>query len=96
MVVETQRSAEQNMPGGNSAVVPPDPMPNSAVKRRSADGSVGSPHARVGNCQTSIRKSPVERLGFFAFVIRKNTHSPQYFALRQGGKGGCEGAYTGM
>ncbi len=23
------------------------------VKRRSADGSVGSPHARVGNCQTS-------------------------------------------
>ncbi|OWS86498.1 hypothetical protein B7C53_06990 [Escherichia coli] len=28
-------------------------MPNSEVKRRSADGSVGSPHARVGNCQTS-------------------------------------------
>ncbi|MER1975890.1 hypothetical protein KHU12_07695, partial [Pseudocitrobacter faecalis] len=26
-------------------------MPNSEVKRRSADGSVGSPHARVGNCQ---------------------------------------------
>ncbi|WP_420900127.1 hypothetical protein, partial [Escherichia coli] len=23
------------------------------VKRRSADGSVGSPHARVGNCQAS-------------------------------------------
>ena len=39
------------MPGGDSAVVPPDPMPNSEVKRRSADGSVGSPHARVGNCQ---------------------------------------------
>ncbi|MEC5375984.1 hypothetical protein N8L13_21160, partial [Pseudocitrobacter sp. MW920760] len=29
------------------------PMPNSEVKRRSADGSVGSPHARVGNCQAS-------------------------------------------
>ncbi|HFU8775619.1 TPA: hypothetical protein ACH7HS_003071, partial [Escherichia coli] len=28
-------------------------MPNSEVKRRSADGSVGSPHARVGNCQAS-------------------------------------------
>uniref|UniRef100_UPI00196A02DF hypothetical protein n=1 Tax=Photorhabdus namnaonensis TaxID=1851568 RepID=UPI00196A02DF len=27
------------------------PMPNSAVKRRSADGSVGSPHVRVGHCQ---------------------------------------------
>ncbi len=39
------------MPGGDSAVVPPDPMPNSAVKRRSADGSVGSPHVRVGHCQ---------------------------------------------
>ncbi|EFR2913558.1 hypothetical protein H0K98_001962 [Salmonella enterica] len=23
------------------------------MKRRSADGSVGSPHARVGNCQAS-------------------------------------------
>ena len=44
---------KQNLPGGNSAVVPPDPMPNSEVKRRSADGSVGSPHVRVGNCQAS-------------------------------------------
>ncbi len=44
---------KQNLPGGLSAVVPPDPMPNSEVKRRSADGSVGSPHARVGNCQAS-------------------------------------------
>ncbi len=43
-----------NLPGGDSAVVPPDPMPNSAVKRRSADGSVGSPHVRVGNCQALI------------------------------------------
>jgi hypothetical protein len=30
-------------------------MPNSEVKRRSADGSVGSPHARVGHCQASIK-----------------------------------------
>ena len=44
----------QNLPGGNSAVVPPDPMPNSVVKRRSADGSVGSPHVRVGNRQVII------------------------------------------
>ncbi len=44
---------KKNLPGGESAVVPPDPMPNSEVKRRSADGSVGSPHARVGNCQAS-------------------------------------------
>ena len=59
----------KNLPGGTSAVVPPDPMPNSEVKRRSADGSVGSPHVRVGNCQASNKaESPVERLGFFAFV----------------------------
>ncbi len=52
----------KNLPGGESAVVPPDPMPNSEVKRRSADGSVGSPHARVGNCQASncgVSKTPV-------------------------------------
>ena len=45
-----KRVNKQNLPGGDSAVVPPDPMPNSEVKRRSADGSVGAPHARVGNC----------------------------------------------
>ncbi len=32
---------------------PPDPMPNSAVKRNSADGSVVSPHVRVGHRQAS-------------------------------------------
>ena len=54
------RRLEKNLPGGRSAVVPPDPMPNSEVKRRSADGSVGSPHARVGNCQASNKaKNPV-------------------------------------
>ncbi|CRH36174.1 hypothetical protein BN1183_CJ_01910 [Pantoea ananatis] len=55
----------KNLPGGCSAVVPPDPMPNSEVKRRSADGSVGSPHARVGNCQASNRKAPYESAGLF-------------------------------
>ncbi|OYK41088.1 hypothetical protein CI771_25640, partial [Escherichia coli] len=42
------------------------------VKRRSADGSVGSPHARVGNCQASnLAKGPVGRLGLFAYVRNK-------------------------
>ncbi len=54
----------KNLPGGESAVVPPDPMPNSEVKRRSADGSVGSPHARVGNCQASPKEPPVNAGGF--------------------------------
>ena len=33
---------------------PPDPFPNSVVKRHIADGSVGSPHVRVGHRQASI------------------------------------------
>ena len=31
------------------------PIPNSVVKRFSADGSVGLPHVRVGHCQTPIK-----------------------------------------
>jgi hypothetical protein len=55
------------LPGGLSAVVPPDPMPNSEVKRRSADGSVGSPHARVGHCQASNKaETPCQKRGVFA------------------------------
>jgi hypothetical protein len=30
------------MPGGDSVVVPPDPMPNSEVKRTRADDSVAA------------------------------------------------------
>ena len=62
---------KQNLPGGLSAVVPPDPMPNSEVKRRSADGSVGSPHVRVGNCQTLIKKNPSRKAGVFCFAEQK-------------------------
>ncbi len=54
-------------------MVPPDPMPNSEVKRRSADGSVGSPHVRVGNCRASNKtKGSVGRLGllFLCFAAR--------------------------
>ena len=38
----------------NRAVEPPDPIPNSEVKRSIADGSVGLPHVRVGHRQASI------------------------------------------
>ena len=63
----------KNLPGGDSAVVPPDPMPNSEVKRRSADGSVGSPHVRVGNCQASNKaESSAERLSFLFLRFNKN------------------------
>ena len=33
------------------AVEPPEPIPNSEVKRSIADGSVGLPHVRVGHRQ---------------------------------------------
>lgn len=60
---------KQTLPGGDSAVVPPDSMPNSAVKRRSADGSVGSPHVRVGHCQASNKvESLMRKHGAFCFV----------------------------
>ena len=42
--------------GVHRAVVPPDPFSNSEVKRSIADGSVGSPHVRVGQRQAPIPK----------------------------------------
>ncbi|WP_227734190.1 hypothetical protein, partial [Yersinia proxima] len=39
------------------------------VKRRSADGSVGSPHARVGHCQASNKPRPhAKSVGFLLCV----------------------------
>ena len=38
----------------HSAVVPPDPMPNSEVKYSCADDSVGSPHVKVGHYQIPL------------------------------------------
>lgn len=37
------------------AVEPPESIPNSEVKRSIADGSVGSPHVRVGHRQALIQ-----------------------------------------
>lgn len=39
------------MLGSHSELDPPDSIPNSEVKRLSADDSVGSPHVKVGRCQ---------------------------------------------
>ena len=51
-------------------MVPPDPMPNSEVKRRCADGSVGLPHVRVGHRQVLNVEPRAEELGvlFFRFL----------------------------
>ena len=40
------------------ALEPPDPFPNSVVKRCIADGSVGFPHVRVGHRQALNPKAP--------------------------------------
>ncbi len=44
--------------GNHSVLDPPDPIPNSEVKRNSADDSVGSPHVKVGHCQAFNFKTP--------------------------------------
>ena len=53
--------------GDHSEMEPPDPIPNSEVKRFSADGSVGFPHVRVGHRQAPhlIRKPQCSRTGAF-------------------------------
>ena len=48
---------------------PPDPMPNSEVKRNSADGSVGSPHVRVGHRQASNCESPFNERAFISLKL---------------------------
>ena len=57
--------AENGLSDENSELEPPDPISNSEVKRLSADGSVGFPHARVGHCQVS--KSKPSHLGRFFY-----------------------------
>ena len=54
-------------------MVPPDPMLNSEVKRRYADGSVGSPHVRVGHRQGFIkrRRNRKRRLAVFLFLEKR-------------------------
>ena len=44
---------------------PPESMPNSEVKRSSADGSVGFPHVRVGHRQAPNTKPDSNESGFF-------------------------------
>ena len=54
----------------NSELEPPDPIPNSEVKRLSADGSVGLPHVRVGHRQPfNTKPLSVTRQGFFAISV---------------------------
>ena len=52
--------------GDHSKCDPPDPISNSEVKPLSADGSVGSPHVRVGHRQASnLKPRTLMSMGFF-------------------------------
>jgi hypothetical protein len=54
--------------GGDSGGVTPDPIPNSAVKPSSADGTIRSPYGRVGRCRIYIeRPTLILECGPFAF-----------------------------
>ena len=61
--------ARHGLPDDNSELEPPDPIPNSVVKRFSADGSVGFPHVRVGHRQ-ALFINPAFALGFFLLWIK--------------------------
>ena len=76
--------SQNAFPGGNSEVEPPDPISNSEVKRFSADGSVGSPHVRVGHCQDLTPKIPGPSWSGYFFVcdLIKLKKSTAYQATR--------------
>src|SRR2546422_11554885 len=49
-----------DFPGSHAAVVPPVPIPNTAVKRCRADGSACIACARVGHCRGYFKARPEE------------------------------------
>ena len=55
--------------GGDSEEVTPVPIPNTAVKLFSADGSWGFPPVRVGRCQAIYKDQPS---GWSFFALRTN------------------------
>ncbi len=55
------------LPDDNRALEPPDPIPNSDVKRCIADGSVAFRHVRVGHRQASNNEHPNRVSGWGVF-----------------------------
>ena len=54
----------------HSELEPPDPIPNSEVKRCIADGSVGLPHVRVGHRQAPIPNTLIRNdQGVFLYKV---------------------------
>ena len=71
------------------ALEPPDPIPNSVVKRRIADGSVVLHHVRVGHRQAPIRNPRSRKRSGVSSLGRgiRNPRSPSglggFFAARK-------------
>ncbi len=61
--VAHMRVTSTGLPDDNRELEPPDPFPNSEVKRFIANGSVRSPHVRVGHRQVSIQNAQLFELG---------------------------------
>ena len=78
-IIPTTTATLHPLPGEYSAVEPPDPIPNSEVKRSCADGSVHA-HARVGHRQGLYPKPPQrQRCGGFSL---RNAMRSRRVALR--------------
>ena len=70
-------------PGDHSSLEPPDPIPNSEVKRTCADDSVRSPHVKVGRRQDfNSKKALIERLRLFFDSRKINTKLIQNLLTR--------------
>ena len=69
---EKDRISSTEYSGDHSAVVLPDSIPNSEVKCRNADGSVGVPHVRVGHRQIELQRkriTPYRKVRGFRFLL---------------------------
>ena len=64
---DRQAARLTGLPDDHRALEPPDPFPNSEVKRCIADGSVGSPHVRVGHRQALNTKEGYPKGGLFLY-----------------------------
>ncbi len=56
------------------ALEPPDPIPNSEVKRCIADGSVGFPHVRVGHRQAYTAKPQISDGSGVFLCVKENLY----------------------
>ena len=79
----TQRR-QASLPGDHRALEPPDSIPNSVVKRCIADGSVGSPHVRVGHRQALIPTPRSAMVGAFYVGGGRYSHMGRPAFLRVG------------